>query len=170
MTRMRRLIEHVERPPSDASRRPLAPVANPARVFDRIAADRRRTGFPSGLQGDRSPVRSKGPSCRRPGRLVALGVNPRPPSRASVLRRRLIYRERLAPTGNRAIPTDRILWLSKLFQGVIDRRKGSRHPGFRAWADANHSKRFMRFCQEQYKNIIVGETEQPLTLSPSLEG
>ena len=124
MTRSRRLVE---RPPSDASRRPFkARHSKQACGFDRISADRRWTGSPHAVQREIDhlfdPRGRRCPPAKAAHCLAADAT--RPPSRASVLRRRIFLRERLAPTGNRAIPTDRILRLSKLFQSVIGRPRG----------------------------------------------
>ena len=136
MTRSRRLVP---RPPSDASRRLLkARHSKPACVFDRISADRRWTGIPSGPEGERYPLPSGGiahlfdprgrrcPPAKTAHCLAAFATKPQ--NQASVLRRRLIYRERLAPTGNRAIPSSRPaqIWCGQLFVilPVIQARPG----------------------------------------------
>ena len=115
----------LSRPPSDASRRPFN-----ARRF--LAGARGRSGCrrssvdrfsaPSGEIDHLFDPRGR--ACRRPGLLVAWGHRPpRPPSRASVPRRRSIYRERLAPTGNRAIPDDQTV---PVIQAVPERYRPPR--------------------------------------------
>ena len=123
MTRSRRLVT---RPPSDASRRPLE--STPLQAGMRLRSDQRRSPLdrvtPCRPEGDRSPVRSKGPNRRWPRRLIALRQMPQDPRAGHrFCAADISNRERLAPTGNRAIPDDRSSRLSKLFQRVIDRRK-----------------------------------------------
>ena len=155
------------RPPSDAGRRQLQHAIQAGMRFDRSNADRRRRRSlrsrgisilrTEGLQLqaaghwlDRSPVRFQGAGVSPPARLLLGLMAPR--ARRSVLRRRPICRERLAPTGNRAISDVRSYRLSKPFQSVIDRHVWlGRHPS-EAWADTQHHIRRMRCCQEQNKN------------------
>jgi hypothetical protein len=105
-----------------------------ADFVDRIAADRRGTGYPSGSWGIGHLSDPKGiddlfdpkePACLRPGRRVAIEMNPDSPrARHRFCAADQSNRGRLAPMGNRAISDDQIFRLSKLFQGVIDRRVG----------------------------------------------
>ena len=107
MTRSRHLSEEVS-----VGRQPT--VVCKHAIPSRHAAS---TGSAPIAAGPGHPMRSRGgsitcsiqgaelPSAKAAHCLEAYAI--RPLSRASVLRRRSIYRERLAPTGNRAIPDDR---------------------------------------------------------------
>ena len=135
--------------PVAAPRREAAVGRRPTAVRKHATSSRHAASIGSApiAVGPGHPMRSRGRSITcsiqgagealRPRRLIALRQMPQDPrARASDLRRRLIYRERLAPTGNRAIPSGRIRPVVLVFFGYPTSSRAlstaCRHPGFQA--------------------------------------